>query len=558
MSGFVVWFTGLSGAGKSTLGAMLAAELRHRGVPVEVLDGDEVRAHLSRGLGFSREDRDVNVRRIGFVAKLVARAGGCAITAAISPYRAVRDEQRAQIDHFVEVYCRCAVPVLAERDAKGLYKKALAGEIKHFTGIDDPYEAPEHPEVIVDTGAETRDESLARILAGLEALGYLAVAHDGGHDGPAPRRGGRALVAPHGGELCDRFAAGGDREALAAEALRLAPLALDARAESDVARIATGAFSPLQGFMGSKDHLRVTRQMRLENGLLWPVPITLAVTPAEAARLAVGSPAALRARDGRTLAVIDVTDLWAPAEAGGRVCVGGPIRVIERPSPSPYRLDPRALRAALTARGWSRVIGYHAEGVMGRAEEHLTKTALEIGDGLLIQASPTGALPADLRLRCHEALLAAHYPGDRALLSLYPEAPRDADPRAILLRALVQKNHGASHVVLDHRLADARPLFDDLAPGELGVQPLWFEEVFWSRVTGATATAKTAPGDASTRVALSAAEIEAMLARGELPPPEVMRPEVARILIEAAARGRIDVCGGLGAVGAPPGSEPLG
>ncbi|HSN96783.1 MAG TPA: adenylyl-sulfate kinase, partial [Candidatus Nanopelagicales bacterium] len=138
MPGFVVWFTGLSGAGKSTLSALLAAELSARGVHVEVLDGDEVRTHLSKGLGFSREDRDTNVRRIGFVAKLLARAGACAITAAISPYRAIRDEQRAQIPRFVEVYCACTLDALAARDPKGLYKKALAGEIKQFTGIDDP------------------------------------------------------------------------------------------------------------------------------------------------------------------------------------------------------------------------------------------------------------------------------------------------------------------------------------------------------------------------------------------------------------------------------------
>src|SRR5512134_3517967 len=157
--GFIVWFTGLSGAGKSTLAAMLSAELRKRGVRVEVLDGDEVRTHLSKGLGFSKEDRDTNIRRIGFVAKLVARAGACAMTAAISPYKAIRDEQRAQTEKFFEIYCACEIPVLAERDAKGLYKKALAGEIKNFTGIDDPYEAPTAPEVTVDTGKESKEQS---------------------------------------------------------------------------------------------------------------------------------------------------------------------------------------------------------------------------------------------------------------------------------------------------------------------------------------------------------------------------------------------------------------
>jgi adenylyl-sulfate kinase len=173
MRGFVVWFTGLSGSGKSTLAAMLAAEVGRRGVHAEVLDGDEVRAHLSKGLGFSREDRDTNIRRIGYVAKLVARSGACAITAAISPYRAARDEQRAQIERFVEVYCRCPVDVLAARDPKGLYKRALAGEIKSFTGVDDPYEPPESPEVVVTTDSETKEESFARIVRALEARGYV-------------------------------------------------------------------------------------------------------------------------------------------------------------------------------------------------------------------------------------------------------------------------------------------------------------------------------------------------------------------------------------------------
>ena len=151
-SGFVVWFTGLSGSGKSTLAAMLGAEIARRGVHVETLDGDEVRLHLSKGLGFSKEDRDTNIRRIGFVAKLIARAGGCAITAAISPYGEIRDEQRrAAGGRFCEVYCSCPIDALAERDAKGLYKKALAGEIKNFTGVDQPYETPENPELRLPT-----------------------------------------------------------------------------------------------------------------------------------------------------------------------------------------------------------------------------------------------------------------------------------------------------------------------------------------------------------------------------------------------------------------------
>lgn len=514
MSGFVVWFTGLSGAGKSTLGAMLAAELRHRGVHVEVLDGDEVRTHLSKGLGFSKEDRDTNVRRIGFVAKLCARSGACAITAAISPYRAIRDEQRAQIARFVEVYVKCGIPVLAERDAKGLYKKALAGEIKHFTGIDDPYEAPESPEVIVDTGVETREQSLSRILARLEELGYIGAA----------ARAGRGLVAPHGGELVDRFARGAEREALAEKAKGLSVIDLDERAERDLTMIAMGAYSPLKGFMGPKDYLRVVREMRLENGLPWPVPITLPVAAEKAA--GIGAQAALRARDGRLVAVIDVTDKWSPEDASV-VCVGGEVHVVERPAAPVNHHDPREMRAIFAERGWSRVVAYEPHGPMLRAHEHVTKSALESCDGLLIHPASAD----EVNLRCYAALIDRYYVKDRVLVSVYA-APRREGARGALLAAIVRKNHGVSHVIVERdREPGAEEVFGAFAPGELGVEGLFYEPAFWSRVTGGMASEKTAPGDASTRVMPSEGAI------GEMSLEEIVRPEVAAILVEATRRG---------------------
>jgi adenylyl-sulfate kinase len=171
--GFTLWLTGLSGAGKSTLADALTLVLRERGLRVEVLDGDVVRTNLSKGLGFSKEDRDTNIRRIGFVAHLLSRNGVVAITAAISPYREIRDEIRAQIGDFVEVYVRCSLEELTRRDVKGLYAKAIRGEIANFTGVSDPYEEPLNPEVLVDSEQETVEESLARILSVLEARGYL-------------------------------------------------------------------------------------------------------------------------------------------------------------------------------------------------------------------------------------------------------------------------------------------------------------------------------------------------------------------------------------------------
>lgn len=171
--GFTLWFTGLSGSGKTTLARGVERMLRDRGLKVEVLDGDIIRTNLSKGLGFSKEDRDTNIKRIGFVCKLLSRNGVVTIASAISPYREVRDFVRRDIARFVEVYCRCALDVLVERDVKGLYKKALAGEIDNFTGVSDPYEEPLNPEVIVDTDEETSEQSIEKIIAKLEELGYI-------------------------------------------------------------------------------------------------------------------------------------------------------------------------------------------------------------------------------------------------------------------------------------------------------------------------------------------------------------------------------------------------
>jgi len=171
--GFTLWFTGLSGAGKSTISEIVHRRLRDAGRKVELLDGDVVRTHLSKGLGFSREDRDINIRRIGWVCEVLTRNGVVAIAAAISPYRGVRDEIRSRIPNFIEVYVECPLEVVASRDVKGLYKKAMAGEIPQFTGVSDPYEPPLHPEVRVNSSTQTPEQSAGQIWATLENLGLV-------------------------------------------------------------------------------------------------------------------------------------------------------------------------------------------------------------------------------------------------------------------------------------------------------------------------------------------------------------------------------------------------
>jgi sulfate adenylyltransferase/3'-phosphoadenosine 5'-phosphosulfate synthase len=571
--GFVVWFTGLSGSGKSTLAAMLAGEIARRGTHVETLDGDEVRMHLSKGLGFSKEDRDTNIRRIGFVAKLIARSGACAITAAISPYTEIRAEQRrAAGGRFCEVYCACPIDALSARDAKGPYKKALAGEIKNFTGVDDPYEAPESPEVVVHTDKETKEQSLAKILAKLEDLGY--VPRSASAQGTAAAIAKR-LILPHGGELVDRWAHGAEKERAAEKAKSLPGIVLDERAAADVENIAVGAFSPLKGFMTSKDYLRVVREMRLENGLVWSVPITLAISQAEAESIRVGTEVALRMPDGRNVAILEVSDKFVPdkeAEArevyrttedkhpgvaylknSGDVYIGGEIRVLERPFapefPS-YHRDPAETRELFQSRGWTTVVGFQTRNPIHRAHEYITKCALEICDGLMIHplvgATKSDDIPASVRMKCYEVLLEKYYPKDRALLSVYPAAMRYGGPREAIFHAMARKNYGCSHFIVgrDHAgvgsyygTYDAQKIFEQFSASELGITPLNFENAFYSTVVSTMGTGKTAPGDASTQVSLSGTKVRDLLRAGQLPPPEFSRPEVAQILIDSMKGG---------------------
>ncbi|MBO0707019.1 MAG: sulfate adenylyltransferase [Candidatus Dormibacteraeota bacterium] len=543
--GFVIWFTGLSGAGKSTLAERLRSELTLRGRGVEVLDGDDVRTHLSRGLGFSKDDRDTNVRRIGYVARLLARNGTVAITAAISPYRAVRDEIRLQTRDFVEVYVRCSIEELVRRDVKGLYERALRGEIDHFTGVSDPYEAPLNAEVVVDSETQTPEESVALILAELERRGLL----------------GRAAAAS--------WLEGEEADAAADGARRLPRLEVGQRELADAFMLGTGALSPLQGFTGEADYRSVLERGRLAGGWPYTIPITLRLDDLQLRALGAADRVALSV-EGEPVATVEVEGAFSaphreealavyqtddPAHPGVRALrqrgtwsLAGRVVAFRRPaSPFPqYELLPSEVRERKAALGWRTMVGFQTRNPVHRAHEYLQKVALEFVDGLLLHPlvgeTKADDIPAETRMRAYEELLRNYYPADRVLLATNPAWMRYAGPKEAVFHAIVRRNFGCTHFIVgrDHAgVGDyydtyaAHRIFDQYQPGELGIEILRFEHTFYCRACGQMASPRTCPHGPEDRASLSGSRVRQLLAAGQTLPPEFSRPEVAAVLLAA-------------------------
>jgi ATP sulfurylase/adenylyl-sulfate kinase len=539
--GFVVWFTGLSGAGKSTIATALQSELARRGRPSELLDGDEVRTHLSKGLGFSKEDRDTNIRRIGYVARLVARSGGIAITAAISPYRGVRDEVRSQTHDFVEVFVRCPLDSLVARDTKGLYRKAIAGEIANFTGVSDPYEEPLRAEVTCDTSKESPAESLAKVVDKLERLGYL------------PRIVGEML--PDGDEL----------QELRAGARRLPRLQVGQRELSDVFMLGSGALSPVDAYMGRDDYESVVERGRLAGGTPFTIPIVLRtddVPTAERVGLFIGEKpvgilevAEAFAADHRreALGVYGTEDQAHPGVRvlgdSGRWAIGGAVVALARPASGfpEFDLTPAQVREVKAQRAWKTMVGFQTRNPVHRAHEYLQKVALEIVDGLLLHPlvgeTKSDDIPAPVRMRCYEELLEGYFPPDRVLLATNPAWMRYAGPKEAVFHAIVRRNYGCTHFIVgrDHAGVGsyydtyaAHRIFDQYAPDELGIEILRFEHTFYCSACGGMASTRTCPHPKELHRTLSGTAVRKLLEEGADLPPEFTRPEVARVLLDAA------------------------
>jgi sulfate adenylyltransferase len=373
-------------------------------------------------------------------------------------------------------------------------------------------------------------------------------------------------IAPHGGALVERFDdsldEGGGRPRVA----------LSARQQADLDLIAVGALSPLDGFMAREAYESVVADMRLPSGLAWSVPVTLGVTPDALEGVGSSDEVELVDEDGRFLGVLEVTDRFetdpvrearlvygteedahpgvASLYAHGTTALAGPVRVTSRmpidSAAAPFLLDPLASRAEFDARGWRSVVGFQTRNPIHRAHEYITKVALETVDGLfihpLVGETKSDDIPADVRMRCYEVLIEGYYPQERVVLGVLPAAMRYAGPREAVLHAILRQNYGCTHFIVgrDHAgvgdyygTYDAHRVFDDITRDELAIQPLFFEHSFWCNLTGGMATTKTSPAGPEDRVFLSGSKVREMLGRGEIPPVEFTRPEVARVLIEA-------------------------
>jgi len=382
------------------------------------------------------------------------------------------------------------------------------------------------------------------------------------------------VIKPHGGTLINRYVPETEKAEWMEKANTLPRITLDDKNISDLEMIASGAMSPLTGFMTRQDYETVVRDMRLSSGLVWSIPITLAVDKATVDQLDGQSEVALVDGQGRLLAVMQVEDVFTydkeeearqvfrttdEAHPGvayvyqqGEYLIGGPIFMIQRPQHTDFvefRLEPAETRQAFAERGWETVVAFQTRNPIHRAHEYLQKCALEIVDGLLIHPlvgrTKADDIPAEVRMKSYLVLLEKYYPRDRVMLSVFPAAMRYAGPREAIFHALVRKNYGCTHIIIgrDHAgvgnyygTYDAQHIFREFKPEELDITPLFFEHAFYCKACGNMASAKTCPHDSSEHVFLSGTKVRAMLANGELPPKEFTRPEVARILMEGVKK----------------------
>jgi sulfate adenylyltransferase len=378
-------------------------------------------------------------------------------------------------------------------------------------------------------------------------------------------------IAPHGGTLINRLATEEQKADFLSKADSLPRVQLDKRATSDLVMIAIGGFSPINGFMEEADYQGVVDDMRMADGTVWSVPVTLSVSKEVAEPLKEGSLIRLDNPEGKFIGVLELTQKYTYNKTHeavnvyrtdedkhpgvkvvyeqGAVNLAGPVWLLERedhPLFPDYQIDPAESRKLFRERGWKTVVGFQTRNPIHRAHEYIIKCALEIVDGLflhpLVGATKSDDIPADVRMRCYEIMMENYFPQDRVILAINPSAMRYAGPREAIFHALIRKNYGCTHFIVgrDHAgvgdyygTYDAQEIFSEFKPEELGITPLKFEHAFYCTRTEQMATAKTSPATKEERIHLSGTKVRAMLREGKTPPPQFSRPKVAEELAKA-------------------------
>jgi len=380
-----------------------------------------------------------------------------------------------------------------------------------------------------------------------------------------------SLVSPHGGRLLPLLVSGDERDKALNEARTLPQVRLSSREVSDLIMLAMGAFSPLEGFIGSEDYKGVIADMRLKSGLLWPIPITLSASGEEADKIKEGQRITLLGSDNseimasmlveekysydkhrEALQVFGTEDADHPGVRSvyqqGEVYLGGPVKVFSEgdyPERFAQFARPGETRAIFNDKGWTTIAAFQTRNPLHRSHEYLTKIALEVCDGLLIHPIvgrlKAGDIPAEVRMECYKVLLDNYYPKDRVVLKVYPMEMRYGGPREAILHAIIRQNFGCSHLIIgrDHAgvgnyygTFDAQRIFDRLSPGDLQIQPLKMDWAFWCNKCSSMASVKTCPHADEDHLLISGTKLREMLAKGERPPEQFSRKEVVDILVK--------------------------